>query len=198
MPWFDLLFLVLVFGVPFYLNYERKGRLKDFVFWVVEGNISDLSLPVPLMGSVQDLQSDFPPELKITTAEERRYAIVILSALRSRINSFYSNCSLDWLQKKPYCKLSHDVLFMYLMLDFLSTHQYDTSFLGETMYFSSAGGTLTSFSVVFYKLYYTAYVVCAKNRFINPEGKRYTHADTLASVIRSKYVDFSRFEFLFR
>lgn len=196
--WVGLILVVLMWGIPFYIQHQEKSRIESFMLWLCVGNITDLSRPIPLMACIQDSQYDFPPELQILTAQEREYAVLILSNLRTRLEALYSQSSLGWLTKRPLYNSCNDNLFMFALVDYLAAHYEDDVFLGNQMYDYSSGRSLTPFSLVFYKLFYISYSACSSDRHINPKGEHYSHSEVLASVIRSGRVNFYDFEFLFR
>ena len=199
MNWSGLVYLFIVFGIPLLVMLYRKSRLKDFMLFVREGELSTFFSSASLTDSVKIAQSHLPYEFQILTPQEHEYALAILRCARAQLNSQYSLSSgLDWLVKKSRALANDNSLFMFFLVSYLSEHHQEHSFAGHDIYTDIRSDQLSPFGCVFFKLYHIAYVFCASSRHIPTKEVKFSHPEILTSIIQQGRASSPDFYMLWR
>lgn len=203
--------VLLIIGLSFLCFKKAKElsnhvELKKLIAWCVTTNSTTCRCNLALHEYVSNAQVELNilPEYCIIGGEWKTVNILIESFQKETTQRYF--CNALCLPKSKYV-IDGETFFMYLLQEYLGKHQCDDSFLGYDMHketisrknYGSWGGqiydatyALTDFAVVFYKLYYIAYLSCKRNKKLNPSENYYNNEHAIEDIIDSRRISISQ------
>ena len=197
-----LVWSVVIISILAYQTYKyyKQEQLRKWVSFCV--NSPDL---IYELGQIQQ-EAEIPQEYRITSSEEVKMANEIIKAYQSDLASSFFKNQLRTIRSEKYV-INNRLYFAFTLCSFLHKHQCDYKFQENDMHkerlsYKSYGSwgaelfdssySLSSFGMLYHKIYYMCYMRCRNSPQFNHKRTSYSYPENIQKILDTGIIHISR------